>query len=116
MPGPLQAVYFATKAYVTSFSNAVAEELHDTKITVTALLPGATETEFGAVSGMDKTPMFQKTVSPRGVALDGYNGMLAGKLDVVSGISFGQKMMMSMIPFTPKKMLLKQIRQMQEVK
>ena len=40
LPGPLQAVYYATKAYVTSFSNAIAEELHDTNITVTALLPG----------------------------------------------------------------------------
>ncbi|MDX1284022.1 MAG: SDR family oxidoreductase, partial [Draconibacterium sp.] len=55
MPGPLQAVYFATKAYVTYFSNAIAEELHDTKVTVTNLMPGATETEFAQVSGMDKT-------------------------------------------------------------
>ncbi len=44
MPGPLQAVYFATKAYVTSFSNALYEELSETKITVTTLMPGATET------------------------------------------------------------------------
>jgi len=49
MPGPLQAVYYATKAYVTFFSNAIAEELHDTNITVTALLLGATETEFARV-------------------------------------------------------------------
>jgi short-subunit dehydrogenase len=115
MPGPLQAVYYATKAYVTFFSNAIAEELHDTNITVTALMPGATETEFGRVSGMDKTSMFQKTVSARSVAEDGYNGMMTGKLDVVSGLKFPQKIMMSMLPFTPKKMVLKQIRQMQEV-
>jgi len=55
MPGPLQAVYFASKAYVTSFSNAIAGELFDTNITVTNLMPGATETGFGAISGMDKT-------------------------------------------------------------
>jgi short-subunit dehydrogenase len=55
MPGPLQAVYFATKAYVTFFSNALSEELHNTNITVTNLMPGATESEFGAISGMDKT-------------------------------------------------------------
>lgn len=115
MPGPLQAVYYATKAYVTSFSNAIAEELHNTKVTVTALLPGATETEFGAVSGMDKTVMFQNTASARKVAEDGYNGMLAGKLDVISGITFAQKIMMAMIPVTPKKLILKQIRQMQDV-
>ncbi len=116
MPGPLQAVYFATKAYVTFFSNAIAEELYDTNITVTTLMPGATKTEFGRVSGMDKTAMFQKTASARSVAEEGYKGMLQGKLDVVSGLTTSQKMMMAMIPFTPKKMLLKQIRQMQEVK
>ena len=116
MPGPLQTVYFATKAYVTFFSNALSEELHDTNITVTNLMPGATESEFGATSGMDKTEMFQKPVSASSVAIDGYNGMLNGKLDVVSGLTTMQKIMMRMIPFTPKKMVLKQVRQMQEVK
>ena len=116
MPGPLQAVYFATKAFVTFFSNAIAEELHDTNITVTNLMPGATKTEFGTVSGMEKTAMFEKTVSARGVAEDGYNGMIKGKLDVISGLTFSQKLMISMVPLTPKKIVLKQIRQMQEVK
>ena len=116
MPGPLQAVYFATKAYVTFFSNALSEELHDTNITVTNLMPGATESEFGATSGMDKTEMFKETATAYSVALDGYNGMLKGKIDVISGLKPLQKLMMAMIPFTPKKMILKQIRQMQEVK
>ncbi|MEL6651835.1 MAG: SDR family oxidoreductase, partial [Bacteroidota bacterium] len=115
LPGPLQAVYYATKAYVTSFSNAIAEELHDTNITVTALLPGATETEFAKTSGMDKTDLFNNTFSAREVAQDGYDGMMAGKLDVMAGVSFVQKMMMASIPLTPKKMLLSQIRKMQEV-
>ncbi|MGV6846373.1 MAG: SDR family NAD(P)-dependent oxidoreductase, partial [Lutibacter sp.] len=78
--------------------------------------PGATETEFAKVSKMDKTDLFKNTVSARSVALDGYNGMLKGKLDVVSGLKPIQKIMLSMIPFTPKKMLLKQIHQMQEIK
>ncbi len=115
MPGPLQAVYYATKAYVTSFSNAVAEELHNTEISVTALLPGATETEFASTSGMDKTSLFDKTVSARSVAKDGYNAMLAGKLNVISGLTFPQRIMMATLPLTPKKMLLSQIRRMQEV-
>jgi len=115
MPGPLQAVYYATKAYVTFFSNALSEELSDTNITVTNLMPGATETEFGATSGMDKTVLFKKTATARSVAEDGYNGMLKGKIDVVSGLTGAQKMMMAMIPFIPKKVLLKQIRKMQEV-
>ncbi|AXT20302.1 SDR family NAD(P)-dependent oxidoreductase [Flavobacteriaceae bacterium AU392] len=115
MAGPLQAVYFATKAYVTSFSNAIAEELHDTNITVTALLPGATETEFARTSGMDKTDLFNKTVSPYDIAKAGYDGMLNKKLNVISGLTFAQKIMMSSIPFMPKKVMLKQVRKMQEI-
>ncbi len=115
LPGPLQAVYYASKAYVTFFGNALAEELYNTNITVTNLLPGATETDFGATSGMDKTPMFQNAASASGVAKDGYNAMMRGDLDVMSGLTFVQKLMIKMIPFTPKKMLLKNIRQMQEV-
>ena len=115
MPGPLQAVYYASKAYVTFLSNALAEELQGTKGTVTNLMPGATEKEFGAVSGMDKTELFKKPVTARSVAQDGYKAMIKGKMDVISGLTTGQKMMMAMIPFMPKKMLLKQVRQMQEV-
>jgi hypothetical protein len=115
MPGPLQAVYYATKAYVTFFSNAIAEELHDSNVTVTNLMPSATETEFAKISGMDQTELFNKTSSAKRVAEDGYNAMLRGKLDVISGVTGGQKLMMSMVPLMPKKMMLKQVRQMQEV-
>lgn len=114
MPGPMQAVYFATKAYVTSFSNAIAEELYDTNITVTALMPGATETDFGKTSGMDKTDLFKSTADPKEVAKDGYDAMIDGDLEIISGVSFAQKMMMKAIPITPKSVLLKQIRKMQE--
>ncbi|KJF43995.1 SDR family NAD(P)-dependent oxidoreductase [Draconibacterium sediminis] len=116
MPGPLQAVYFATKAYVTSFSNALSAELADTNVTVTNLMPGATETEFGASSGMDKTAMFKKTASARKVAEAGYNAMLKGKIDVVSGLTTAQKIMISGIPFMPKKLLLKIVKSMQQPK
>ncbi|MGI9550997.1 MAG: SDR family NAD(P)-dependent oxidoreductase [Aurantibacter sp.] len=115
MPGPLQAVYYASKAYVTYLGNAIAEELYDTQVTITTLMPGATETEFAATSGMDKTGLFEKTVSARSVAEDGYTGMLKGKLDVVSGLTPVQNLMMKSIPMTPKKIVLKQIRKMQEV-
>lgn len=116
MPGPLQAVYFATKAYVTSFSNAIAEELHNTKVSVTTLLPGATATEFAKISGMDKTDMFKKTFSAVEVAMDGYQGMLKGKLNVKAGLTTMQKAMLATIPITPKKIVLAQIRKMQEIK
>lgn len=114
MPGPLQAVYYATKAYVTSFSNALAEELKGTGITVTNLMPGATETDFGKVSGMDKTPLFKKTASARKVAKDGYNGMIKGKLDVISGLSLPQRIGISMLGVTPKKLILPAIKKMQQ--
>ncbi|WP_343487133.1 SDR family oxidoreductase [Allomuricauda sp. d1] len=116
VPGPLQAVYYATKAYVTSFSNAIAEELYDTDITVTALMPGATDTDFGKVSGMDKTELFKSTASAKSVAQDGYEAMLKGKLNVVSGLGFSQKVMMKLLPLLPKKMVLRQIREKQQTK
>ena len=115
MPGPLQAVYYATKAFVTFFSNAISEELSDTNVSVTNLMPGATETEFAKTSGMDKTDLFSKAFSARSVAEDGYNGMLERKMDVVSGLTTSQKLMMNIIPFTPKRMLLKQVKQMQTI-
>lgn len=114
LPGPLQAVYYASKSYVTSLSNALAEELYDTDITVTALMPGATDTEFAKVSGMDKTAAGKPDFSARKVASEGYEGMLRGKLNIVSA-SFSQKLMVKFIPFLPKKILLKAIRKMQEV-
>jgi len=113
--GPLQSVYFATKHYVTAFSYGIAGELQDTNVTVTALMPGATETEFASASGMDETELFSKTVSPRSVAEDGYKAMMDGKLDVVSGLTLSQKMMMASIPFMPKKLLLARIKKMQEI-
>lgn len=114
MPGPLQAVYFATKAFVTSFSNAISEELSVTNVTVTNIMPGATETEFARISGMDKTALFNKTATARSVALDGYNAMMKGKLNIISGVSFGKKLLLGIIPFSPKKMVLKQVRRLQE--
>jgi len=116
IPGPLQAVYFASKAYVSSFSNALAEELHDKNITVTALLPGATQTGFAKISGVDKTAIFSNPASARSVAEDGYNAMIKGKLDIVSVSSRSQKIQLSLVPLFPKKMILKTTRQMQEEK
>jgi short-subunit dehydrogenase len=78
-------------------------------------MPCATETEFACTSGMDKTSLFDNMFSARSVAEDGYNAMLAGKLNIISGVTLTQRMMMAAIPITPKKMLLRKIRRMQEV-
>lgn len=114
MPGPLQAVYFASKAYVTSFSNALCEELRDTKVTVTTLMPGATESEFASTSGMEKTPLFQNTASARSVAEAGYQAMLRGKLNVVAGVPFSRRMIYMLVPLLPKRMLMREVRKTQE--
>lgn len=116
MPGPLQAVYFATKAYVSSFSNAISEELKGTGVSVTALLPGATATEFGEVSGLDKTPLFDKTFSAESVAKAGYAGMLNRKLNVLAGLSFSQKVMLKLIPLFPLSFVLKRMKELQKTK
>jgi len=115
-PGPFQAVYFATKAYVTFLTNALYEELSDTNVTVTNLMPGATDTEFAKIADMDKSKVFTKTVSPRDVAKAGYDGMMAGKLDVVYGLTPIEKMLLWMLPFMPKKLALKNLRSMQEAR
>lgn len=112
-PGPLQAVYFATKAYVTSFSEAVAEELRGTEVTVTTLMPGATETGFGTISGMNQTPLFKKTFSAKEVAQTGYQAMLKGKLEVLTGLSLGQRILMRLTPLLPKRAVLKTIHHLQ---
>lgn len=87
IPGPGQAVYFASKAFVTSLTRSIYGELHDTNVTITALLPGPTETGFGAHSGMEKTAIYDKTASPNEVAKDGYEAMLKGELEIISGVS-----------------------------
>jgi short-subunit dehydrogenase len=88
LPGPLQAVYYATKAYVVSFSEALANELRGTGVTVTALCPGATETEFAAEANLADTPAFKiGVVSAESVAKYGYEAMLKGKRLAVHGVA-----------------------------
>jgi short-subunit dehydrogenase len=115
MPGPLQAVYYASKAYVTSFSNAIAEELSDTNVTVTAFMPGVVDTEFAETSGMEKTRLYASTFSARKVAEEGYDAMLAGKLDVFAGVTLVQRLMVFLFCFMPKRVQLRLVRRMQEV-
>jgi short-subunit dehydrogenase len=84
-PGPLMAVYFATKAYVLSFSEALMEELSGTSVTVTALCPGATKTNFGAVANVENSKMFSQAMSAEVVAKQGYTALMKGKRVFVPG-------------------------------
>ncbi|WP_172298044.1 SDR family oxidoreductase [Pseudoruegeria sp. HB172150] len=115
MPGPLQAVYFASKAFVQYFSNAIAEELVDSGVTVTTLLPGATASEFAQTSGMDGTPLFNRTTPAEEVARLGYDAMLRGDLDAFAGVTLRRRILMRIAPLFPKRYLLKSVRRMQEV-
>ena len=87
-PGPYMAVYYATKAYVLSFSEALAEELRGENVTVTALCPGPTRTGFAARAGMRNSRLFRMGVvsDARRVARAGYRGMLRGRRVVVPGV------------------------------
>ena len=79
LPGPFMAVYYASKAYVISFSEALWEELRGTGVSVTVLCPGATETGFGARANMGKTMLFSLPLSkPEPVAKAGYRAMMRG--------------------------------------
>jgi len=86
-PGPLLAVYYATKAYVISFSEAIANELRGTGVTVTCFCPGATRTGFARRAGIEKSRLFQSigAMSAEKVALDGYRAVMEGRTLAISG-------------------------------
>jgi short-subunit dehydrogenase len=85
-PGPLLAVYYATKAYVISFSEAIANELHNSGVTVTCFCPGATHTGFAARAGVEKSRLFKVgAMSAEKVALDGYRAVMEGRTLAISG-------------------------------
>ena len=106
VPGPLQSVYYATKAYVTSWSNSLWRELKGTGVTVTALMPGAMQTGFANTGGLSDTKLFSNAVSPDAVVKAGYEAMLKGKLNVIAGLPGWQKLFMTLAPLAPKKMML----------
>lgn len=86
VPGPLHAVYYASKAFVISLSEALANELAGTGVTVTVLCPGPVDTEFTRQAEMKGVRLLERMASARAVAEAGYNAMLKGKTVVVPGV------------------------------
>jgi short-subunit dehydrogenase len=86
-PGPKMAVYYATKTFVLNFSEAIADELRNTGVTVTTLCPGPTATHFQSVAGIHNTRLIRNKVlpSPADVALFGYKAMMKGKRVAIYG-------------------------------
>lgn len=99
-PGPWQSVYHGTKAFVQSFTEAVRSEIKDTNVTITALLPGATDTDFFNKADMQQSKIVQegKLDDPADVAKDGYEAMINGDDQVISG--WKNKMQVTMANMT----------------
>lgn len=113
IPGPLQAVYYATKAFVLSFSQAIAEELREDNITVTALCPGPVDTGFASEANLENVSAFKNAASPESVAKIGYDAMQQGKLVVINDrwLSF---LLNWVAPLLPRRLVLKMSRQSME--
>jgi uncharacterized protein len=104
-PGPYMAVYYATKAYVLSFSEALAEELSDTGVTVTALCPGPTMTEFQAAAGLEDTLLFRGplVMDAAKVARVGWAGAKRGKRVVIPGLA--NRFLKETVRFSPRRLV-----------
>ncbi|MGM9478107.1 SDR family NAD(P)-dependent oxidoreductase [Pedobacter sp. GSP4] len=113
-PGPYQAVYHGTKAFVHSFNEAVRSEVAGTGVTITSLLPGATDTDFFRKADMLDSKIVQSgdLADPAAVAKDGYEAMLAGKDMMVSGLK--NKIQVALGNLTPDSMQAEQMKKIQE--
>lgn len=114
MPGPWQSVYHATKAYVQSFTEAVRSEVKNTGVTITALLPGATATDFFKKADMMASKLVREGEldDPADVARDGYRALMKGDDMVVSG--FKNKMQVALSNITPDSALADKLKQQQK--
>ncbi|MEI6265752.1 MAG: SDR family oxidoreductase [Sphingobacteriia bacterium] len=112
--GPTMAVYYATKAYVLSFSEAVDNEVRDKGITITTLCPGATESGFQAAAAMEESNLVKgrKLPSSKEVAVYGYDAMLKGKTVAIHGIM--NWLMANSVRFTPRALVVKITRKIQD--
>jgi hypothetical protein len=112
--GPTMAVYYATKAYVLSFSEAIDNEVRNKGITVTALCPGATESGFQAAAALEESRLFKdrKLPSSREVAEYGYKAMMKGKTIAIHGLM--NAIMANSVRFAPRSLVVKVTRKMQE--
>ncbi len=112
--GPTMAVYYATKAYVLSFSEAIDNEVRDKDITVTTLCPGATESGFQAAAAMEESALVKgkKLPTSQEVAEYGYQSMMKGKTVAIHGLM--NWIMANSVRFTPRALVVKITRKIQD--
>jgi uncharacterized protein len=114
-PGPTMSVYFATKAFVLSFSEAVNEEVRKKGVSVTALCPGSTESGFHAAAlGENRTVRERSLPSARKIAEYGHKAMMKGKAVAIPG--FKNSFMATSVRFMPRSLVVKAARMIQESK
>ena len=113
-PGSFQAVYNGTKAFVDSFVAALRNEMKDSRVTLTCLMPGVTDTEFFARADMldTKVGAADNKMDPAEVAEIGFKAMLKGEADVVAGLK--NKMTVAMSKVMPSQVVAEQHRKMAE--
>ncbi len=113
-PGPTMSVYYATKAFVLHFSEAIANELEKTGVTVTALCPGATESGFQTAAAMEESKLVKgkKLPTSKQVAEYGYSAMIKGKKVAIHGIM--NYLLANAVRFSPRAMVLKMVRGIQD--
>lgn len=104
LPGPGMAVYYATKAFVNSFSQAVAAEVRGSGVSVTVLCPGPVKTEFDGVAGIERSRMFERAISSQKTARIGYKAMERGRLVQVVPGSFRA---LRLVPLLPRRSILR---------
>ena len=111
-PGPYMAVYYATKAYVLSFTEALAEELAGTAIKVTCLAPGATATGFQTAANLENSLLFKLgTMDAKAVAAIGYRGFRRGKVIVIPGLK--NKLGAFAVRLVPRSIVRKLVKRLQ---
>jgi short-subunit dehydrogenase len=115
-PGPTMSVYFASKAFVLSYSEAINNEVREHGITVTALCPGATLSGFQSAASMQDSKLFEGNNFPtsREVAEYGYRAMMKGKAVAIHG--FRNTFMANSVRFAPRSLVVKMARKIQEKK
>lgn len=112
-PGPLMANYYASKAFVLSFTEAVAHELRHTGVSATALCPGPTLTDFQKRAGVEQSRLFQMTgMTAKAVAAEGFVAMNAGRAVCIPG--FKNRMLVRAGRFAPRRFLLRTVRKLNE--